>query len=277
MARQELLAFYINLEKRTDRRAFVERQLADLGLDVGRLEATSPDTIAAEDLFPLSMEHASERLSPPEMACSISHFRAWKRMLDLGHERVLVLEDDVLLSRRLPAFVSALEKMNTDIDILRLETRLTKVRVHWKPRPAPPGFAFHTPFSYEHGSGAYVMSASCARKILSSARRFDRPMDDLLFSLKSPFRNETNIRAAVPALALHRVFGSTDSPIPKSIAASNTSDGRNMHEAARPQIKLRGLKKLRREIRRFGRQTVAAPSVIWTRLTSRTMVVPFAG
>lgn len=271
------MAFYINLEKRTDRRAFMERQLAELDLDVVRLEATSPDTITAEDLLPLSMEHVGEKLSPPEIACSVSHFRAWKRMLDLGQEHVLVLEDDVLLSHKLPAFVSALDARNTDIDVLRLETRLTKVRVHWRPRPAPPGFAFHPPLSYEHGSGAYVVSAAWAARILSSARRFDLPMDDLLFSLKSPFRSETNIRAAVPALALHRVFESADSPIPKSIAASNTSGGRKMREDAHPPIKLKGLKKLRREIRRFGRQVAAAPSVIRTRLTSRTMVVPFAG
>lgn len=270
-----MLACYINLEKRTDRRAFMENQFASLGLAVERIEATTPETVDARNLAPLSMKDVGETLSPPEAACSVSHFRAWRHMLDQGHERILVLEDDVLLSRELPEFIAAIERKPTDIDILRLETRLTKLQVRRRREPAPPGFSFHMPLSYEHGSGAYVISADCAARILSSPRRFELPMDDLLFSLKSPYRSEAKIRVAVPALALHGV--SAEFPAHARIGASDTENGRGMRAEASPPIKLKGLRKFRREFRRVSRQIVRSPSVFWTRLNSWTTVVPFAG
>lgn len=272
-----MLAYYINLDRRTDRRAFMEAQFAALGLVVERIVATTPETITAEDLSPWSLEDISDKVSPPEAACSISHFRAWRRMLELGHERVLMLEDDLLLSRKLPAFLSAIENEPADIDILRLETQLRTVQIHRRPEPAPRGFAFHRPVGYEQGSGAYVISAACAAGILASPSRFSRPIDDLLFSPKSPYWRGTSIRVAVPALALHLTDNPPDSPIPAGIVTSDTESGRIKRVEAFTPAKLKGLKKLRHEARRVCRQLARAPSTIWTRLNARTVIVPFAG
>src|SRR5690606_13169956 len=134
----------------------------------------------------------------------ISHFRAWKRMLATGGRRMLVLEDDVRLSPLLPSFLAAPEAEDRDIGVLRLETRMSQVLLHTRAEPAPLGVSLRLPLSYEAGSGAYVISADYASRILASRRRYVLPIDDLLFSLSSPFRDRRRLRTAVPALAVCR-------------------------------------------------------------------------
>jgi glycosyl transferase family 25 len=263
----KLQAFYINLATRTDRRAFMEAQLSALGMDVERLDATTPAAITTDDIAPLSMEEVCANLSPAEIACSVSHFRVWKRMLDEGQPRVLVLEDDVLLSPSLAAFLSAIEAADADIGILRLETRLTEVKIRSRRERAPIGFAFHLPLSFARGSGAYVMSAACASRILASPKRFAMPIDNILFSPKSPFYDKSRLRVVVPALALNRPETSPEFSVPASILAGNNMYNGNTNPTP-PQPT--GLSKILREGRRLRRQ-------LYMKLFARTVVVPFSG
>ncbi|HEY6630054.1 MAG TPA: glycosyltransferase family 25 protein [Rhizobiaceae bacterium] len=270
-----MLAFYINLDKRTDRRAFMDAQLAGLVIEVERLPATTPETISPEDILPLSLKADDQTLSPPEMAISISHFRAWKRMLDEGHPRVLVLEDDVLVSSRLPAFLEAIEAGNNRIGILRLETRLSEVCLHRRVERGPGGFKLHLPLDFEPGAAGYVISADYAARILRSPKRFSMPIDDVLFSLKSPFRDTSAIRTAVPALVLCRNEKSAEYDVPESILASDAQDSRIMRTEGTLFPKPKGLKKLRREFRRVRSQIALIPAVLAKPFAQRT-IVPFA-
>ena len=254
----------------------MDEQFATLGLGVERLQATTPETIGTEDLGPPSIKDMTRYLSLPEIAISISHFRIWKQMLDQGRRHVLVLEDDLLLSRRLPAFLSALGNEATGIDILRLETHQTAVRLHPKGEPGPAGLAFHVPLSFESGAGAYVISAACAARILSSPRRFSMPLDDLLFSLASPFRNGSAIRVAVPALALYRFEVTPEFNVPASILTSDAHDGRLTRSAWKKRHKPTGLRKIHREIIRFKDKAAGALPAMQARLFARKTIVPFA-
>lgn len=254
----------------------MEAQFAALGMHVERVQATTPEAIGAEALAPPSIDDLARRLSPPEIAVSISHFRAWRNMLDRGRRHVLVLEDDLLLSRRLPEFLSELEKQPPEIDLLRLETHQTEVRIHPRGEPAPTGFTFHLPLSFESGAGAYVISAACADRILASPKRFSMPLDDLLFSLASPFRKRLNIRTAVPALALYRFEVTPEFNVPQSILASDAHDGRLALSDWKRRNKPTGLRRLPREIARLRKQVAGFFPALWIRLSARTMVVPFA-
>jgi GR25 family glycosyltransferase involved in LPS biosynthesis len=272
-----LLAYYINLDRRADRRAFMEAQFSTLGMTVERLEATTPDTIADKDIAPLSMKQAGASLSPVEVAVSVSHFQAWKRLLAGGQQRVLVLEDDVRLSEMLPSFLAEFESQGFDTDLLRLETRLSQLLLHRRAEPGPSGFSLHMPLSYEAGSAAYIISAGHAARILASPQRFAMPIDDILFSLKSPFRQATRLRVAVPALALFQFETSPEYDVPDSIPTSDAQAGRdvrNLDQARRP--KLRGLPRLRREILRLRSQIGGLPELLWLRRQAVSTNIPLA-
>lgn len=251
-------------------------QFVALGLGVERLQATTPETINEDEIAPCSMAEVAELLSPTEIAISISHFRVWKHMLDQGHRQVLVLEDDVGLSRLLPSFLAALEKEDPDFGILRLETHLAEVLLHPRSEPGPPGFSFHLPLSFEPGAGAYIISAAAADRILASPKRFSLPLDDILFSLESPFRDRSRLRIAVPALAIYRFESSPEFSVPASILQSDAQPDRELREARAMSRKPTELQKIHREIRRLWRQVRGVCPAIWTYLFARRMVVPFA-
>jgi GR25 family glycosyltransferase involved in LPS biosynthesis len=254
----------------------MDEQFAALGLGVERLQATTPETINDDEIAPYRMTEVVELLSPTEIAISISHFRVWKHMLDRGHRQVLVLEDDVGLSRLLPSFLAALEKQDPDFGILRLETHLAEVLLHPRPEPGPTGFSFHLPLSFEPGAGAYIISAAAAGRILASPKRFSLPLDDILFSLESPFRDSSRLRVAVPALAIYRFEDSPEFRVPASILQSDAQPDRELREARALSRKLTELQKIGREIRRLGRQIRGALPAIWTYLFARRAIVPFA-
>lgn len=253
----------------------MEEQFASLGLPVERLSATTPDTISDEDFAPFSADQVFHGISPTEAAISISHFRAWRHMLDSGRKQVLVLEDDVKLSPLLPAFLAEIEI--GELGLLRLETRLTRVMLHGRADPAPAGVALHMPLSFEAGTGAYIISADYAAKILASPKRFARPLDGLLFSPKSPLRDASRMRVAVPGLALNLYETSPEFDVPSSILVSDAWESREARfaqEAVRPGPRVSD--KIRREFSRLRRQLATAREWIWLR-SARKTIVPFAG
>jgi hypothetical protein len=68
------MAFYINLDRRTDRRAEVEKEFADRGLVVERFPAIE--------------------YSPPTIGCNLSHIEVLKLARGRGYESVMIFEDD---------------------------------------------------------------------------------------------------------------------------------------------------------------------------------------
>lgn len=256
----------------------MEAQFDGIGLNVERLAATTPDTIKAEDIAPLALDDILQILAPPEIAISISHFRAWRHMLDRGHRQMIVMEDDILLSPLLPSFLAGLEIQDRDFDLLRLETRESKVLLDARAEQGPAGIALHRPLSYEAGAGAYVVSAAYAARILESRDRFCLPFDDILFSLPSPFRNVARLWTAVPALALSRSESSRE--VSANILVSDADAGRAAHpteRAQREKAKSKGLRKVRREIMRVWQRIAIAWKKIFLGQRTHKMIVPFAG
>jgi len=68
------MAFYINLDRRTDRRAEVEQEFADKGLVVERFPAVE--------------------YNPPSIGCNLSHIEVLKLARARGYESVMIFEDD---------------------------------------------------------------------------------------------------------------------------------------------------------------------------------------
>lgn len=270
-----MLAFYINLDRRTDRRAFMEQQLAEIGLSAERLPAITPDMFRDDDFISTSLHEARCELSEVEIAISLSHFAIWKRMLAKGDRHVLVMEDDLRLSPLLPGFLSGFVSRNVDLSVLRLETQLSRVLISHRAQPAPAGLSFHDPLSFEGGAGAYIISAEHARRVIESPRRFLLPLDDMLFSPKTPVRVPNGrLKVAVPALALYQFNASAQFDVPAEILVSDAHDAREQRDARQwdQRPKLKGLPRIRREIRRVSRQLANLPNRI---LATRT-VVPFA-
>jgi glycosyl transferase family 25 len=69
------MAFYINLDRRTDRRAEIEKEFTNMKLNVERFPA---------------IEHAY-----PAIGCTLSHVAVLKLARERGYESVMIFEDDL--------------------------------------------------------------------------------------------------------------------------------------------------------------------------------------
>lgn len=96
--------FLINLNKDTERYAFMDAQLQSLGLRYQRVEAVygkeyldgSVKTDVRYDKT-LSDKHnkLGRSLTPGEIGCAISHHNVYKKIIDNGIDFALILEDDI--------------------------------------------------------------------------------------------------------------------------------------------------------------------------------------
>lgn len=194
--------YYLNLDKRQDRRDFMERQFAAAGLNARRVAAVTPHDLAPA----LVARHCQPRQSPPrllplELACALSHQAAWRQMLSDGRDSAVVLEDDVFVSARLGAFLADLQAQPHDHDIIRIETRQGVARVS-KPIAHIGDIGLHRFFNYESGASGYVITADCARRLLADETCLLLPIDDGLFDPRSPLFSRLDVVRTLPGLCM---------------------------------------------------------------------------
>lgn len=178
-------ALVINMATASDRMAVMARQLDHLGLEWSRLEAVTPETLSPGQEDPM-WQRWQRPLRATEMALTASHMAAWEEVKD---GPVLVLEDDALLSAKLPSFLSEVKGLQ-GVDHVSLETRGRKKLLDRAPGSVWPMRQDRT------GSAAYLVWPNGARALLGRAAEVAAPSDALI----SETRMESH--QAVPAMAI---------------------------------------------------------------------------
>jgi glycosyl transferase family 25 len=184
--------FYINLSSRPDRREHVERQFDALGLDATRIEA-----VTAADCGDIP----NSPLSPNELGCSRSHQKIWRLMVEQDIAAALILEDDVLLSRQLPAVLDDPHLLD-GVDAIQMETRGTSAMIGRLVPSRAAGMGRGRLMSSSLGAAAYVMTISLARRLVVHPQVDSLPLDTLLFGRPGSLFYAARIFQSVPALAI---------------------------------------------------------------------------
>ena len=235
--------FYINLDDRPDRRAFMERQFERLGLDARRMSAVRVSTLGEADLERYCNPQRLHFLTRSQLACTRSHTECWRALLETGAPWGLVHEDDAILSPRLPAFLEAFVASDAAraADLVQLETIARRTRMLPPIATVGPGFRLR-PFRSEiWGTAGYLISADAARRLLARNDIFDRPTDSTLFRPYVAPARDFRLLLADPALCVqvNKVEAS-------GIAAGNVS---GPAKPPKPPLGTRW-ERLRREMRR---------------------------
>lgn len=245
--------FVINLDRRPDRLASVTRQLKAAGIWFERMAAI--DGAA----FPESPAGISGGM----VACHLSHRLCWQALLASGERHALVLEDDVVLSQKLPAFLAS-PPLPGDADILRLETMPRLVQFSRSFVPGPAGCNLHRLRTPHYGSAAYIVSARAATALLKQDLSGTVAIDHLL---NLPERGATApvplvIYQVIPALAIQGASYYAENDMPPEMVS-------DLHEPLEPPWMLG------RDGTVFGRVKHWL-SPIYDRLRNiRTAIIPF--
>ena len=99
----------------------------------------------------------------------LSHLSVWKRIsAETCNEPVLVLEDDALLSNRIPEVLES-AKLLSGIDHLNLEVSLRRKLLSVSGIHLVNGISYLRLYQDRNGAGAYVLWPSGARKLVTEA------------------------------------------------------------------------------------------------------------
>lgn len=236
ISRADLRCYVVNLPRRSDRRAWMQRTLpADLavtftsdwtGLFDGQTLTLTDLDAAGYKLFPWQIESDNPWWSRPlkygEISCTLAHLACWRDAADRGDEPyVLILEDDAVLT---DGFVAALldgldrlEQAGVEFGLLYLG------RFPLEPdHDAVPGFVVP---GYSHCTFGYVLARKALDVLLGAelehaivpvdeflpALYIDHPRSDL----RARFPQQLTALAFEPPLVRQR---------PKDEAGSDTED-----------------------------------------------------
>lgn len=195
-------AWYINLARRTDRRAAVEQQLARLAIPGERVEASRAESLPPELVAHHAALGAHSRLSLREFSVGVSHRQACQQFLATHDQYALILEDDIVLSPRLPAFLEAFKQDPQELDLLRLETFNRPSQISTHPKGTLGGYALHSIHGWAWGSAAYIISRGAAQALVDNPHALDNIIDRVLYRPHRTILGPIKRRQLVPALAI---------------------------------------------------------------------------
>lgn len=199
-----MLSYYINLTKDVDRRAFMEEQLDRLGLAAERVAAVTPADLTEDDRADIRRIDAAS--SKTRAYCiTLSHLAAMNALVAAGAPHALIMEDDVLLSRRLPAFLAAFDAAPPPVDLLRIETSRHLLRMK-SAEAELSGLGICRAYSFEGGRAAYIVSREAAGTIATSRAVRRVPHDIAMFDPYQPLARQLKIRQLNPALCMQAQY-----------------------------------------------------------------------
>ena len=194
----------INLPEATGRLKFQQKQMQRLGLEFDIIRAVS--TRYVHEQAHQQMAFGWERpLRKTEVACYLSHQKAWQAIADLN-QPALILEDDALLSRHVPALLQALEKRN-NCDLVTLEVRGRKKIVAKNKRPLLGEYHLVELYQDRTGAAGYVLWPSGAKTLLEKANKQPPALADAFISSTYELRASQVEPAAIIQLDQCQVYG----------------------------------------------------------------------
>lgn len=162
----------INLPRSKDRREFQEKQFKDLNIKPIILNAVSTDDIS-EHQFEKEAFGWQRPLKKVELACFLSHKKAWEYVINYN-KPMLIIEDDAVVVRDLKILLQELE-LNTKSfhpDLINLEVRSRKKIIGKEPVCEFEDLQYKLLPLYQErtGTGGYILFPTGAKKLLEKSK-----------------------------------------------------------------------------------------------------------
>jgi len=186
-----LPVFVINLERDTERRRHMTRLLEELGLAAEFVAAVDGRRLTASDRAAYDRDRALRiygvEMMDTEIACCLSHYDVYRRMLRDGIETALVMEDDVRVDASFPRVLQdVLNARFTGWLVVRLDTK--RSQLHEPPSAKFAGTAvaalsdgaLYRLHTHVLGTGAYLIRREGAARMLAYGERIFMPIDQAM-------------------------------------------------------------------------------------------------
>lgn len=180
--RLRIKAFIIHLGRARERRRQVSLLERSLPVEAQIINAVDSERLTDEDIRAVYRRNLHKPsypfpLTKSEIACFLSHRKAWQAIVDQKPDAGLVLEDDVALTAAFEAAFSLACQHLAPMSFVRFPFRMKesgpvladngRARLI---RPTPVGL----------GQVAQLVSRDAAKQLLEATRCFDRPVDTMM-------------------------------------------------------------------------------------------------
>ena len=180
--------YYINLDKQAERRAHIEALFTHPGIRLIRIRAIDGTCLRGRQ-YPAKAKIGSfpahhTILSQYEIACVLSHRKAWRTFLKSGREHALIVEDDIYIGNDFFNIVTDQSLISTNFDIIKLETVFAKVLISNKNQVEIRGRSIKKLKSYHHGAGGYLINRKAAKELLRLSSGAPDGVDNIIFNMR---------------------------------------------------------------------------------------------
>lgn len=193
-----ICVFVLNLERTPNRRRYAFKQLRKAGYlervpTVFVRAVDGPDV--PQELDDMWTARSGRRLARTEIACALSHVKAWFRARERGVVLTTVLEDDAELVRPAEDLHRYFRELHPDWDVLYLSWEDYRGR----------GFEIHSDHLLRPkapmSTVGYVLSRRGLRKMLDKVGNFEGEIDETMANMAE--RGELKAFACNPPVARH--------------------------------------------------------------------------
>lgn len=182
--------YVISLARAADRRAHMERMLFTIGLEATFIEAVDGERLTPEQRNRCDAARARRvygcAMTDAELACYLSHLRAYETLLASSAEAALILEDDVTCSSELKIVLEAAKAAQAPWLVLRLQSTKKAVREPADERAygdVVDRIAGHDVCRLRTGvlgGCGYLVRREAAQRLLVQSRRIYMPIDQMM-------------------------------------------------------------------------------------------------
>ena len=171
----------ISMTTAHERRQHIDNVFAKNNINFSYFDAIIK-TQVPEQLNKYNISTDKEAVSITEMACFLSHYCLWQKIIAEQRPYLVIFEDDVYLSKDTSAVIDKLTQSVDEFDVIKLETMYQSVLVN-KGRKVTKDYRLCHILSRHMGSAGYILSYEYAKKLIAIVDKqgLDQPVDSLVF------------------------------------------------------------------------------------------------
>ncbi|USA53214.1 glycosyltransferase family 25 protein [Acinetobacter sp. C32I] len=241
--------FVISLKSASDRRIHIEEQFGKKGIPFHFFDAIEPSQIDSQaEKIGLSLRQGD--LSRNELACLLSHVSLWQKAVDEKIPAIAIFEDDIHLGDDAELFLTQSDWLG--VDIVKVEKSYSSVILDLEKKQLfdEKDFSLRRLKKPHLGAAGYILSYKGAIVLLEYMK--EQPVldhvDQIIFR-KYVAQGECGIYQLNPALCMQDYLLN-----PHNQKFKTTLQWRN-----KQKVKVKGLQKLFRELKRFLTQLKELP------------------
>lgn len=249
----KLPTFIINLDRVPERLEFVLTNCHKSGLS----HVTRWPAVDGERLQDYKIEnytpHKGVRweLTNGEIACFESHRRLWQHIIAKGHQRALILEDDIIFSWSFSTILKSLGGADSEYGLIKLDRHNYPTMRHGAPKLTTDDYSLLPVMQQSCSAACYLITLDACKFLVEKSNKYADTIDDFITNPKL----DLNVFQLWPAHAVQVQFATEhekrNQNIPLTFRESELGSNPKLNKRDKGPITYRLNKELKRIGRRF--------------------------